>query len=355
MVKKRKHWKKSGLFEKIKQGNFEIRKAKNQENYSLHIYTGLYTDGHFAKMGYATLIYEILGSKCTSEIIIEGKSWYQVYGGKWCDMVGELCKILGIKKRETARRHLDRLEKLNYISYETGSKGVRILVKPIEGAFLRKFSRHTKKKVVSENRVPKERKSVSEKSNSMSEDGTPDVRKSDSDCPKNGHLSDEVNSNITKHKNIKETPTEGNDVVDVLLSILNQPEMGTISKEVIAGLIERKDPDKMIRLANYAKDHATTNLPGYFRKSVEDSPDLPPIEEPEIEPWNTSGNYYSSWVTEEVRKIAYEKFDSQWQLAVQRIVDYYNLEYKSESELTTEEKETMLTAIKEWKEIPPVP
>lgn len=350
---KQKHWKKSGLFKKIEQGNFRVRKAKNQEKYSLHIYTGLYTDGHFAKMGYATLIYEILGSKCTSEVIIEEQNWYQVYGGKWCDMVGELCEILGIKKRETARRHLDRLEKLNYISYETGSKGVRILVKPIEGAFLRKFNRHPKKKVVSENGIPKDRQVVSEKSNSMSEDGTPDVRSSDSDCPKKGHHSDEANPNITKHKNIKETPTERNGVVDVLFSILNQPEMGTISEEVITELIEGKDPDEMIRLANYAKDHATTNLPGYFRKSVKDSPDLPQ-EEPKIEPWNLRSDY-GDFVTEEVRKVAYERFGAQRQLAIQRVVDYHNSGYKDVSRLTTEEKETMLTAIKEWKEIPPLP
>jgi len=351
---KQKHWKKSGLFKKIEQGNFEVRRAKNQENYSLHIYTGLYTDGHFAKMGYATLIYEILGSKCTSEVIIEEQNWYQVYGGKWCDMVGELCEILGIKKRETARRHLDRLEKLNYISYETGSKGVRILVKPIEGAFLRKFNRHPKKKEVSENGIPKDGQVVSEKSNSMSEDRTPDVRKSDSNCPKKGHHSDEANPNITRHKNIKETPTEGNNVVDVLFSILNQPEMGTISKEVIAELIERKNPDEMIRLANYAKEHATTSLPGYFHKSVKDSPDLSETEEPEIEPWNQSCAC-SEFVTEEIRKIAFDRFDNQWQLAVQRIVDYYNREYKYESQLTIKEKQAMLTAIKEWKEIPPLP
>lgn len=75
-------------------------------------------------MGDATLTYLILEDKCTCEVTFNGKTWYLVYGGKYCRIISELCEIMkkdrktiwGLLNRRTIYydRNMKEKQQINY-------------------------------------------------------------------------------------------------------------------------------------------------------------------------------------------------------------------------------------------------
>lgn len=126
------------IFEELDRCSAQIKEEKKP--YHLCLYDGLFTNGHVSKMKNATLTYLALGRKCTCERILNGKSWYLVYGGRYSKkIISEVAKMTGKSKR-TVKRDLKCLKESDLAEYESqDGVGFRIAVKPIPRGFERRF------------------------------------------------------------------------------------------------------------------------------------------------------------------------------------------------------------------------
>lgn len=382
-----------GIFEQLDKCNLEIRKEKRRRRYQLHLYNSLYENGHIAKMGDPTLTWLILGDKCTATATLNGKELcYLVYGGQWSKkIIDELMETRG-KSRKAIWRDLKRLKKVKRIDYETrAGVGTRIVVYPIAGTFERRFKvvkeiGRNDLKQGSKRPMTKVETTFDKSQNDLYQNGIGEEptkeNKQNSETGKNGSplsktlaktkTTTQPNGVVVSLPKTEKTPEAMDVLNDIIISrVFKELEEKTIGIKKLKQLIQGKDPEKIFRLALYAKKHAKNNVSGYFVTLISQDADIPESESkarPKVPPpaggYQTGkgalldSNFYMSCIPQEAIAIAQQKFPKDVKKAVVKLLDVYHTKYdprdyyKTEDQLTEEEKERMVEIIKKWDKIP---
>jgi len=362
----------SNIFKRLDQCDLEIKKEKRRKRYRLCVYNSLFQNGHIAEMGDPALTWLILGDKCTATATRNGKVLgYLVYSGRWSGtIINELAEIRG-KSRKAIERDLKRLKKVKRIDYQKRrGVGARIVVYPIPGTFEREFKTI---KDIGQNGTKQRSKRHKESVKMTLDKGQNDLNsnpppeelakenKGSSETGKNGSA---LTNTLTKTKETTTSP-------DVAAAI-SQIFKGAVKTDKVKDRIQGKNPDEVVALARYCQEESSAKNPvGLFFTMLKEGTNPPALvtkTRPAIPP--PSGGYqtgdgtlcdisfYMSCVPEEAVAIAQQKFPEDVEKAIIKLLNCYHEKYdprdyyKTEDQLTEEEKKRMVEIIKKWDKIP---